>query len=186
MPGSRGAEPPEKPCTQREKEDQRERTDERKNQRKDRAPPEGWPGLREERPGASAGGREVGKTSSYAQHLRASRTDAASVRQDFAAVLEQHDAVAEEAPPLLRMAGDDGGGVAVGRVGRRTRWVMRAHGLLLRSAVSSGRHLWARSQYLRGSTPRRDTRKVPGNDLVNLATLDPVGSFRCAERTKVC
>ena len=59
--------------------------------------------------------------------------DAAAVRQDLAAVFEQHDAVAEEAPPLLRMAGDDGGGVAVGGVRGRTRGLMRAQDVLLRS-----------------------------------------------------
>ena len=73
-------------------------------------------------------GRRGPGTSSDAEHLGgASSSDAASVRQDLAAVLEQHDAVAEEAPPLLRVAGDDSGGVAVGGVRGRTRWVMRAH-----------------------------------------------------------
>ena len=47
------------------------------------------------------------------------RGNHASVGQEFAAVVEEHDSVAEQAPALLRMGGYRSGGVPVG--GRRGR-----------------------------------------------------------------
>jgi len=44
----------------------------------------------------------------------------AAVRQQFSGVLEDDDAVAQQAPALLGVAGDDAGGVVVGGVRGRT------------------------------------------------------------------
>ena len=55
------------------------------------------------------------------------RRDHPAVRKDLAGVLEEHHAVAEQAPALLRMAGDDLRGVAVSRVGGGTFGLVRAH-----------------------------------------------------------
>ena len=53
--------------------------------------------------------------------------DAAAVGEKFAGVLENDHAVAEEAPPLLRVAGDDAGRVAVHCVGTRTGGLVLTH-----------------------------------------------------------
>jgi hypothetical protein len=53
--------------------------------------------------------------------------DAASVGEEFAGVLEDDDAVAEEAPSLLGVAGDDPGGVPVDCVSTRTGGLVLAH-----------------------------------------------------------
>jgi hypothetical protein len=55
------------------------------------------------------------------------RRDRPAVRQDLAAVVEEHDAVAQPAPPLLGVAGHDAGGIAVGGVSGRAGWAMLAH-----------------------------------------------------------
>ena len=49
--------------------------------------------------------------------VRAPGVHAMPVGQDLTAVFEEHDAVAEQAPALLRMAGDDMRGVPVGTFG---------------------------------------------------------------------
>ncbi|MBF9073579.1 hypothetical protein I2501_36760 [Streptacidiphilus sp. NEAU-YB345] len=46
-----------------------------------------------------------------------SGSDGAAVREDFAGVFEEEDAVAQQAPPLFRVARDDDCGLAVRRVG---------------------------------------------------------------------
>ena len=67
------------------------------------------------------------------------RSHGPAVGKELAEVVEEHHAVAEEAPALLRVAGHDVGGVAVGRVRGRTRWVMGAHDRLLRWGCRVGR-----------------------------------------------
>jgi len=53
--------------------------------------------------------------------------DAAAVGKEFAGVLEHDHTVAEEAPTLFGMAGDDAGGVPVDCVGIRTGGLVLAH-----------------------------------------------------------
>src|SRR6202011_4772789 len=56
----------------------------------------------------------------------------AAVGQQLTGVGERDDAVAQQAPALLRMTGHDVGGFAIRRVGRRARRLVRAlHDLLL-------------------------------------------------------
>jgi hypothetical protein len=57
------------------------------------------------------------------------RWDHATVRQEFAGVVEEDDAVAQQAPSLLGVGGDGVRGVPVDGVGR---WAVRsvaAHGI---------------------------------------------------------
>jgi hypothetical protein len=57
------------------------------------------------------------------------RLDRSAVRQQFAGVLEDDDAVAEEAPALLGVARNRAGGFVVSRVSARTGGVvLAAHG----------------------------------------------------------
>jgi hypothetical protein len=51
----------------------------------------------------------------------ARRGDGAAVGEQFAEIVEDDHAVAEQAPPLFRVGRDDPGGVAVGTIRRRTR-----------------------------------------------------------------
>jgi hypothetical protein len=55
------------------------------------------------------------------EQLGAPRRDAPAVRKELAGVLEEDDAVAQKAPALLRMRGEDVRGIAVERIGRRAR-----------------------------------------------------------------
>jgi hypothetical protein len=55
---------------------------------------------------------------------RAVRGNRTTVRQEFARVVEKDDAVAQEAPPLLRMERDGVGRVTVRAVGRRAQGPM--------------------------------------------------------------
>lgn len=52
---------------------------------------------------------------------------AATVRQQLAGVLENDHAVAEKAPSLLGVAGDDAGGVMIDRVGAWTGGLVLTH-----------------------------------------------------------
>jgi len=80
----------------------------------------------------TATGASTGRSGDV-EHAGPTGADAAAVGQDLAAVFEEDDPVAEEAPTLLGMAGHDMGGVAVRGIRGRTRWVMGAHGRMLRS-----------------------------------------------------
>jgi hypothetical protein len=62
----------------------------------------------------------------------------ATVGQELARVVEEDDAVAQQAPPLLRMEGDDAGRVTVRAVSRRTWGLMWAHCSPLEIAEVSG------------------------------------------------
>ena len=64
-------------------------------------------------------------------HLTAMRLDHPAVGQQLAGVLEDHDAVAEQAPALLRVADQHAGGLPVDTFSRGTSWVVRAHERLL-------------------------------------------------------
>jgi hypothetical protein len=55
------------------------------------------------------------------------RLDAASIRKQFAGVLEHDHAIAEQAPTLLGMADEDTGCVPVAGVGTGARWLVLAH-----------------------------------------------------------
>jgi hypothetical protein len=55
------------------------------------------------------------------------RLDGATVRQEFARVLEHDHAVAEQAPALFRVRGDDAGGISVDGVGDWTGGLVAAH-----------------------------------------------------------
>jgi len=56
--------------------------------------------------------------------------DGAAVGQQFAGVLEDDDAVAEQAPALLRETCDDPGGLAVDGFGRGAYGLVLAHRVL--------------------------------------------------------
>jgi hypothetical protein len=56
-------------------------------------------------------------------------------RAQSAAVLEQNDAVAEQAPTLFRVADHGARGKAVGRISRGTLWQVRTHVTLLMKGV---------------------------------------------------
>ena len=58
---------------------------------------------------------------------RAARGNDPAATQDLAHVVEHDHAVAQQAPPLLRMDGDSVGGVAVRAVSRRARGVVWIH-----------------------------------------------------------
>ena len=58
----------------------------------------------------------------------ATRADDLAVGQQLAEVLEDDDAVAQQAPALFRMRRDDACGVMVGRVRGRAGWLVGAHG----------------------------------------------------------
>lgn len=73
------------------------------------------------RQGAAPAGAASGGARGAVRQSWTTRCYATAVRQDLACVLEEDDAVAQQAPPLLGMAGDDVRGVAVGRVSRRAR-----------------------------------------------------------------
>jgi len=53
--------------------------------------------------------------------------DAAAVRQQLAGVLEHDHAVAEQAPPLLRVASDDTGSIPIDGLGAWTRGLVLTH-----------------------------------------------------------
>jgi hypothetical protein len=55
------------------------------------------------------------------------RGERASIGQEYAGVIEQHDTVAQQAPPLLWMRRDDVSCFPVGSVGRRAPRPMQAH-----------------------------------------------------------
>ena len=74
----------------------------------------------------SGGGRRYGGTGRH--------------RQEFPAVVEQHDTVAQQAPPLLRMAGHRPCGRAIGRQGVRAPRLMPA--LLVPRKPSMSRSRW--------------------------------------------
>ena len=69
------------------------------------------------------------------------RVDDAAVGQQLAGVLEEHDAVAQQAPALLRVAGDGVGGLPVGSLRWRALRLVRTHGLRLSSALVRVGHL---------------------------------------------
>ena len=48
--------------------------------------------------------------------------DDAAVGEDFAVVVEHHDTVAQEAPPLIGVGADDAGPVSVCLIGGRADW----------------------------------------------------------------
>lgn len=50
------------------------------------------------------------------------------VGQQFAAVIEEHDPVAEQAPSLFGVVGDETRRVVVGSAGGRAGWLVLAHG----------------------------------------------------------
>ncbi|GAA4666980.1 hypothetical protein GCM10023347_19670 [Streptomyces chumphonensis] len=54
--------------------------------------------------------------------------DDLAVRQQLAGVVEQQDAVAQEAPALFGVVGHRVGGLTVGGVGGRARWLVLTHG----------------------------------------------------------
>src|SRR5690242_9161151 len=58
---------------------------------------------------------------------RAVRGDDPAVRQELTGVLEEQDAVAQQAPALLRVVRQKAGGFPVGGVGGGTRWLVLAH-----------------------------------------------------------
>jgi hypothetical protein len=60
---------------------------------------------------------------------RPARRNRVAVRQQLTRVVEQDDAVAEQAPPLLGVTGDGASRVPVMAVSGRTRGLVRAHGL---------------------------------------------------------
>ncbi|HEY3629484.1 MAG TPA: hypothetical protein VGL21_01240 [Jatrophihabitantaceae bacterium] len=60
------------------------------------------------------------------EQLSAARRDAPAVRKQLTGVLEQDDAVAQKAPALLRMRGEDMRSISVERIGRRARRDMSA------------------------------------------------------------
>jgi hypothetical protein len=62
----------------------------------------------------------------------------AAVRKKFARVVEEHDAVTEETPPLTWVRRDGVGGVVVGSVRRGTRGLMGTHRLDLRFLLLPG------------------------------------------------
>ena len=66
---------------------------------------------------AGGGGDEVGG-------VAAVRLDAASIRHQFAGVLENDHAVAEQAPTLLGVTGNDAGRFVIRRIGARTGGVV--------------------------------------------------------------
>lgn len=73
--------------------------------------------------------------------VAALRRDDAPVREQIAGIIEADDAVAQQAPALLRVTRDDVRGVAVGRVCGRAGWAVRAHRRVFqfeRSAVPVG------------------------------------------------
>ncbi|GJF22011.1 hypothetical protein SHO565_25750 [Streptomyces sp. HO565] len=55
------------------------------------------------------------------------RSDDPAVRQKLTGVLEEDDAVAQQAPPLFRVVRHETGGFPVGGVGWRTRWLVLTH-----------------------------------------------------------
>jgi len=61
------------------------------------------------------------------QQLLTTCRDATTVGQQLSGVLEQHDPIAKEAPPLLGVRDDDVCGVAVELRGRGARRSVRAH-----------------------------------------------------------
>ena len=63
--------------------------------------------------------------------------DAGGHGQEFPAIVEQHDTVAQQAPPLLRMAGHGPRGAAIGRQGTRAPRLMPAR-LVPRQPSGSG------------------------------------------------
>src|SRR5690606_12908899 len=80
--------------------------------------PAGWPVISGDRPvRGGSGGPDGG----------AVRRDGGAAGQELTGVLEQDDAVAQQAPPLLGVAGQGAGGFAVRCVRRRTDRVVRAH-----------------------------------------------------------
>ena len=52
--------------------------------------------------------------------------DALAVRKQLTGVLEEDDAIAKEAPTLLRVCRDDMSSIAIERVSGRARWSVRA------------------------------------------------------------
>jgi hypothetical protein len=60
-------------------------------------------------------------------NARPVRRNAVTVRHQLARILEQQDPVAEQAPALFRMSGDDAGRIVVGGLGWRASRLMLAH-----------------------------------------------------------
>jgi hypothetical protein len=60
--------------------------------------------------------------------------DSAAIREQFPRVVEQHDTVAEQAPPFLGMAGHNMRGAAVWCLRIRARWLVLTH-LILRNGI---------------------------------------------------
>ena len=87
---------------------------------------------------------------------RPARRNRAAVRQQLARVVEQDDAVAEQAPSLLGVTGDGAGRVTVVAVSRRTRGLVRAH-------------RWPRGQFAAARTGRAEDRGAPGSALISAA-----------------
>jgi hypothetical protein len=66
------------------------------------------------------------------------RGDSAAIGEQFPRVVEQHDTVAEQAPPLLGMAGRNMRGAAVWCLRIRARWLMLTHFILRNGIVILG------------------------------------------------
>ena len=97
--------------------------------------------------------------------------DHAAVRQQLAGVLEQDDAVAQQAPALLRVAGDRVSGLAVGRVGAGTLGLVRTHGERLSwDLVGTGMELSQRSNRVTWVTDGYPISVDPGTDNMNGAS----------------
>src|SRR5689334_20953406 len=58
---------------------------------------------------------------------RLARLDDPAVGKDFAAVIEEHDTVAQKAPPLVRVSADDMGPFAICLIGGRAVRLVLAH-----------------------------------------------------------
>ena len=90
---------------------------------------------------------------------RSVRGDGPPVRQQLTGVFEDHDSVAEQGPPLLRVTRDRVCRLAVRCRSIRTRRKVRAHvsASWLSSASTAFRHLalWSRSAMSRASNPTK-------------------------------
>ena len=98
-----------------------------------------------DRPGRSGGHVVVGGTV---------RVDDLAVGQQLTGVLEEHHAVAQQAPALLRVAGEGVGGLPVGSLGRGALRLVRTHGLRLSSVrCDPGVRVWTAVRNLTSTVP---------------------------------
>jgi hypothetical protein len=102
---------------------------------------------------------------------RAVRGDDPAVGEQLTGVLEEHDTVAQQTPPLFRVGSDHSGAVTVGGLGPGTSRLVDAHSVA--SLAGPGRSASCRADVL--VDPEHVLRVVAGLDLSQAVVVIPVG-----------